>query len=100
MKDKRRKYDLSYFIKDGGKSKDTSPSVNASEMNENERKRRNDELIQELQEIEDGEREVRILDVNNGPENPNEEEKPPDENNNCCDSGINNFVFLNILLNK
>jgi hypothetical protein len=48
MKDKRRKYDLSYFIKDGGKSKDISPSVNASEMNENEQKRRNKELNEEL----------------------------------------------------
>ena len=57
MKDKRRKYDLSYFIKDGGKPIDTSPSVNASEMNSEEMKRRNNNLNRELREMENPEEE-------------------------------------------
>jgi hypothetical protein len=60
MKDKRKKYNLSYFIKNGGKSIDTSPSVNASEMNEDEIKRRNNNLNRELREMENPEEENAI----------------------------------------
>ena len=87
MKDKRRKYDLSYFIKDGGKSKDTSPSVNASEMNEEEMKRRNNNLNRELREMENPEEQNtrnNPLLLNREPNNPS----PPQDQGN--DSNNNN----------
>jgi len=52
MKDKKRKYDLSYFIKDGARSIDTSPSVNASEMDPEVIKKRNRNLQEELEKLE------------------------------------------------
>jgi len=59
MKDKRRKYDLSYFMKYRGGAKDTSPSVNASELNSEEIKRRNNNLNRELREMENPEENAR-----------------------------------------
>jgi hypothetical protein len=64
MKDKKRKYDLSYFIKDGG---DISPSVNASEMNANERQKMMNNLNAELAEQNE---------INKGPENPENSKNP------------------------
>ena len=48
MKDKKRRYDLSYFMKYGG----SPPSINVSEMSNNARDERNQSLNEELQEIE------------------------------------------------
>jgi hypothetical protein len=88
MKDKKRKYDLSYFIKDGGRAKDTSPSVNASEMNEEEMKRRNNNLNAELAELDQNE-------INIGPENPElpvANQQNEDNNNNNNNNGNGNIA--------
>ena len=61
MKDKKKKYNLSYFIKDGG---DLSPSVNASEMNANEMKKRMNDLNAELAEQEQNEISTWLLQTN------------------------------------
>lgn len=87
MKDKTKKYDLSYFIKDGGRrASDTSPAVNSSEMNEEEMKRRNNNLNRELREMENPEEENvrnnRLL-LNREPNNtPPSEDRGNDSNNN------------------
>ena len=86
MKDKKRKYDLSYFIKDGG---DISPSVNASEMNANEMKKRMNNLNAELAELEQNEINAEI---NIGPENPElpvANQQNDNNNNNNNGNGIN-----------
>jgi len=90
MNDKKRKYDFSNFIKNGGKPKRKykSPSVyaNASVVNDVDRQRMLNNLNQEIAEMNEMDRNARNAVIKNRPENP-EGIVPPANNNDDSNNG-------------